>query len=154
MTDPHAAIQRRGGGEFLLSDLVIPARSVRRRGGGPASRGDDMSTNTTTFGIPNFGGEMLDPGDERYDEARAVFNAMIDRRPAMIAVCGSTADVVAAVNFAREQGPAALGLRRRAQRDRCGGRRRRAGRRPARHEGHRGRRRCAHGARRGRAQLG
>jgi FAD/FMN-containing dehydrogenase len=56
------------------------------------------------LGIPGFGGELLAPGDGGYDEARAVFNGMIDRRPVMIAVCASTDDVVAAVNFAREQG--------------------------------------------------
>jgi FAD/FMN-containing dehydrogenase len=62
-----------------------------------------MVTSATSLGIPGFGGQVLAPGDGGYDEARAVFNAMIDRHPAMIAVCGSTADVVAAVKFAREQ---------------------------------------------------
>ncbi len=46
-------------------------------------------------------GELLCPGDEGYDAARKVFNAMIDRRPAMIARCAGAADVVSAVNFAR-----------------------------------------------------
>jgi FAD/FMN-containing dehydrogenase len=63
-----------------------------------------MATHATALAIPDFGGEVLAPGDDRYDEARAVFNAMIDRRPALIAVCGTTADVVAAVNHARNQG--------------------------------------------------
>jgi FAD/FMN-containing dehydrogenase len=62
-----------------------------------------MATSTTDLGIPGFGGEQLRPGDGGYDEARAVFNGMIDRRPALIAVCGSTDDVVAAVKFARAQ---------------------------------------------------
>ena len=48
-------------------------------------------------------GELLVPDDPGYDEARTVFNAMIDRRPAVIARCTSTADVAIAVNFAREQ---------------------------------------------------
>jgi FAD/FMN-containing dehydrogenase len=63
-----------------------------------------MATSTTSLGIPGFGGDLLAPGDGGYDEARAVFNGMIDRRPAMIAVCGSSDDVVAAVNFARAEG--------------------------------------------------
>ena len=50
----------------------------------------------------NFRGELIRPEDEGYDAARAVFNGMIDRRPALIARCTGVADVVAAVNFARE----------------------------------------------------
>ena len=49
-------------------------------------------------------GSLVTPGDPLYDEARKVFNAMIDKRPAMIARCANTADVVTAVNFARENG--------------------------------------------------
>lgn len=47
-------------------------------------------------------GELLQPGDEGYDEARTVWNAMIDEKPAVIARCTGTADVIAAVNFARD----------------------------------------------------
>jgi FAD/FMN-containing dehydrogenase len=46
-------------------------------------------------------GELILSGDPGYDEARSVFNAMIDRRPALIARCRTTADVAIAVNFAR-----------------------------------------------------
>jgi len=50
----------------------------------------------------NFGGDVLLPGDVGYDAARTVFNAMIDRRPAVIAQPADTADVQRAVRFARE----------------------------------------------------
>ena len=46
-------------------------------------------------------GEVITPGDAHYDAARAVYNAMIDRRPAAIARCVDVADVIASVNFAR-----------------------------------------------------
>lgn len=47
-------------------------------------------------------GDVLQPGDDGYDEARTVWNAMIDKEPAVIAQCTGTADVIAAVNFARD----------------------------------------------------
>jgi FAD/FMN-containing dehydrogenase len=50
----------------------------------------------------DFSGELVLPGEPGYDEGRKVFNAMHDRRPAMIARCASTDDVVAAVNFGRD----------------------------------------------------
>src|SRR6267378_590716 len=49
-------------------------------------------------------GELLSLGDEGYEEARKLYNAMIDRRPALIARCADVADVIAAVNHARETG--------------------------------------------------
>src|SRR5258708_585223 len=49
-----------------------------------------------------FRGTVLAPGDPAYDETRKIWNAMIDRRPALIARCTGTADVVHAVRFARE----------------------------------------------------
>ena len=50
-----------------------------------------------------FAGKVLEPGSDGYDEARSIFNSMIDRRPALIAQCGSGEDVAAALAYAREQ---------------------------------------------------
>lgn len=51
-----------------------------------------------------FHGEVFTPGDDGYDAARAVWNAMIDRRPKLIARCREVGDVISAVKFARTQG--------------------------------------------------
>ena len=47
-------------------------------------------------------GPVLTPGDEGYHEARAIWNGLIDRRPALIVQCTGAADVVDAVNFGRD----------------------------------------------------
>jgi FAD/FMN-containing dehydrogenase len=49
-----------------------------------------------------FRGEVIQPGDAGYETARKIWNASIDKRPGIIARCSGVADVVAAVNFARE----------------------------------------------------
>src|ERR671936_953879 len=61
----------------------------------------------------DFGGQIIHPDDQIYDATRSIYNGMIDRRPALIVRPSGTADVIAAVNFAREHGePIAV---------RCGG---------------------------------
>jgi hypothetical protein len=50
----------------------------------------------------SFGGALIRPGDETYDEQRGIWNASIDRRPALIARCAGVADVIRAVRFARD----------------------------------------------------
>ncbi len=52
---------------------------------------------------PRFRGELIRSGDTQYDDARASWNGAIDRHPGLIARCTSTADVVAAVRYARER---------------------------------------------------
>jgi len=47
-------------------------------------------------------GDLIQPGDPQYDSARKVYNGMIDKHPALIARCVDVADVIGAVNFARE----------------------------------------------------
>jgi FAD/FMN-containing dehydrogenase len=52
----------------------------------------------------NFRGELLRPKDEAYDAARKIWNGSIDKHPGLIARCTGTADILAAVRFAREHG--------------------------------------------------
>jgi hypothetical protein len=66
-----------------MSTITSPADAARRELGG------------------SFSGTLIGPQDAGYDDARAVYNAMIDRRPGLVAACASTADVSAIVDFAR-----------------------------------------------------
>ncbi|MFC0452330.1 FAD-binding oxidoreductase [Rhodococcus jostii] len=66
-------------------------------------------TTTELIQIPeeiqkSFNGKFLFPGDEGYDAARSLHNGMIDKRPAVIACCVTTADVRDAVNLGRDLG--------------------------------------------------
>ena len=63
----------------------------------------------TTLAIPDelagaFRGQLIGPDDPDYEARRALYNAMIDKRPGLIARCADVADVIAAVRHAREQG--------------------------------------------------
>ncbi len=53
--------------------------------------------------VSHLRGALLRPGDAGYEQACQVYNGMIDRHPALIARCVDVADVIAAVNFARDQ---------------------------------------------------
>ena len=68
-----------------MSTVITPADAARRELGG-------------------FGGQLIGPEDGSYDEARAVYNAMIDKRPALIARCATPADVASAIGFAQRHG--------------------------------------------------
>ncbi len=50
----------------------------------------------------NLRGQLIQPGDRDYDNARTVYNGMIDKHPRLIAKCTDVADVITAVNFGRE----------------------------------------------------
>ncbi|MET7978413.1 FAD-binding oxidoreductase [Streptomyces mirabilis] len=54
--------------------------------------------------LREFKGQLVAPGDSAYDEARTVYNAMIDRRPALVARCTSAEDVSYVIGFARDHG--------------------------------------------------
>jgi FAD/FMN-containing dehydrogenase len=59
-------------------------------------------TTPATMSIRGFRGTVITPDDDAYDDARAVWNAAVDRRPRLIARCSGTADVAAAVRYARD----------------------------------------------------
>jgi FAD/FMN-containing dehydrogenase len=59
---------------------------------------------TTAITIDGFAGAQLGPGDPGYDDARKLYNGLIDKRPALIARCTGAADVAAALAAARERG--------------------------------------------------
>src|SRR5204862_245167 len=62
-----------------------------------------MSTTIDTVALATeFSGQLLQPADPRYDEARRAHNGLIDRHPALIARCSGTADIADAVKLARE----------------------------------------------------
>ena len=100
------------------------------------TRSDAMTTVERTHDLDtselraSLRGELIRPGDASYDEARKVYNGMIDRRPALIARCADVADVIAAVNFARDSKLLVVDSRRRPQRRRPRRLRRRPGHRP------------------------
>lgn len=67
---------------------------------GTAIRLDDSTLESFTERIR---GEVLQPGDDTYDDARTVWNAAVDKEPAVIVQCTGAADVMTSVDFAREQ---------------------------------------------------
>jgi FAD/FMN-containing dehydrogenase len=64
---------------------------------------DMTDVRTNRFKLQGFNGALFHPGDPGYEEARTVFNGMIDRSPAVIARCATAEDVAAAVGLARQQ---------------------------------------------------
>jgi FAD/FMN-containing dehydrogenase len=64
----------------------------------------DALLQTARTEMSGFKGTLIGPEDSGYDEARRVYNAMIDRHPALIAKCADSDDVAKVVSFARDQG--------------------------------------------------
>jgi FAD binding domain/Berberine and berberine like len=61
-----------------------------------------LSETTTGKFKANLRGELIQRSDERYEDARKLYNGMIDKRPLLIARCVDVADVITAVNFGRD----------------------------------------------------
>jgi catechol 2,3 dioxygenase len=97
-------------GADLVLDPAPPTRrwiaAERRRGVGWGTKFPPTWSEygTPSAVIPNFSGRVTRPGDPGYDEARAVWNVMHDRRPVAVARCTSPTDVAAGIAYARERG--------------------------------------------------
>ena len=65
-----------------------------------------MSDSVTDSFVSIHRGPVIRRGDAGYEDARKLYNGMIDKRPLLIARCVDTADVITAVNFGRENKPA------------------------------------------------
>ena len=59
---------------------------------------------TVSPALEGFAGRVIRPDDVDYDDARQIYNALIDKRPSLVAQCQGTADIVAAVSTARDEG--------------------------------------------------
>jgi hypothetical protein len=90
-----ALAHTRGVTGVLAAAGDLPARSL--------DGGEILLPASSVEGLAgNLRGELLAPTAEGYDSARRLWNGMFDRRPALIARCTGPADVIEAVNFARE----------------------------------------------------
>lgn len=65
---------------------------------------EDLNADVIQEFTSQIRGKIILPADENYDEARKIYNGMIDKRPAIIVKCKDAVDVNAAVNFARKEG--------------------------------------------------
>jgi FAD/FMN-containing dehydrogenase len=91
-----------GAGAQFFDDILCAA--VRRR-----NQGDEMNQTALQEGNlkelkAGLQGDVVLPRDEGYDSARTIWNSMIDKRPALIARCLNSSDVLRSVNFARDNG--------------------------------------------------
>jgi len=90
----------RFGGEREASSVVTRVIESRHKGGDAMSLSGDAVEKLRS----SVRGQVLVPGDEGYDEARTIWNAMIDRRPALIVRCEGADDVSAAIKAGRDAG--------------------------------------------------
>src|SRR5262245_1150401 len=77
---------------------------VGRRPAGRVSGGAAMDTSAIDALRTQVTGAVIAPGDAEYEQARLVYNGMIDRHPAAVVRCNGTADVAAVIASARAEG--------------------------------------------------
>ena len=92
-------MQRR---EFLGASLAASLGVFAQSGVAASGAMRPRAKGATTMEINGFRGQLITADDADYDAARAVWNGAIDRRPRLIARCRGTADIAAAVRFARD----------------------------------------------------
>src|SRR6266567_6621377 len=90
---PHPSRALRG---FLERSNQERFGTGRCTEGGPMQQQDVMELKA------QLRGDLVEPSDPRYDKEREVYNAMIDRKPRLIAKCADVADVITAIHFGRK----------------------------------------------------
>src|SRR2546430_2328368 len=93
--------------------MPSPTQTLVLRAGPPYKRGkptggEGMDSATALTGMvgelgKTFTGQLLQPADLGYEDARKVHNGLIDKRPALIASCHGVADIVDTIKLARDQ---------------------------------------------------
>lgn len=102
--NPEVRIRRRAEHKRMpggTAPLPPEAAALRMR---PPAPHDVARRPSTSSAIPGFRGRLVVPEDADYDDARAIWNGAIDRRPRFVARCLSASDVAAALRFGQERG--------------------------------------------------
>src|SRR5262249_9101753 len=86
---------------FQLSNTLLWIKKGKIMSAVPATVSTVSSEAVAAFKA-SLRGQLFQPQDAGYDEARSIFNSMIDKHPALIAHCANVADVIRSVNFGRE----------------------------------------------------
>jgi FAD/FMN-containing dehydrogenase len=99
----HVRSAKMNSAQHRLRSSILPDRrsATKLR---QVSLEPEMSSHAEEILASRLRGPLLSPGSPGFDEARRVWNAMIDRRPALISQCLGAADVIASVVYARERG--------------------------------------------------
>jgi FAD/FMN-containing dehydrogenase len=93
-------VTRNAIGNSLVKEVTMSDCSVSTLAGGQV----ELDAHTLQTFASSLDGSLLDRDDPGYEEARAVWNAMVEKRPALIARCAGAADVKRSLDFARQHG--------------------------------------------------